>query len=147
MNWVMHTLDSLFTQAGIKAGTSIPVAAAILLFGENLVLLFVLTLFICADFITGVARAIHNGSFSSEGLKRGALKLVIYILLIMLSNQFARVSDWLKWFDDAIYCYMVLTEYESIAENVAAFGIDWPSIRQLRNIIINLRSSENNRGS
>ncbi len=142
LQWSAHVLDSLFSQAGIKAGTSLALSWFFLLFGDNFILLFVLMTFLVVDFITGAAKAVHLETFNTAGLRRGAVKIALYLVLLILGHLATFVSEWLLWFDDAVYCYIALTEYESISENLTVFGIKWPSIRQLRNLLAKVKGEK-----
>lgn len=140
--WSAEVLDSLFSYAGAKTGVSLTTALLSLLIGDNFALLFAIVLLVVMDFVTGVAKALYMENFKSEGLRKGAVKLVVYLLLMVIAHQFSNVSNWLLWFEEAVYCYLAITEYESIAENLRVFGIEWPSIARLYELVQTTKKSQ-----
>lgn len=136
-----HVLDSLKTDGWYKLFPTGVAGSLTWLVGDNIPIIVALAIFFVIDFTTGAHRAILTGEFGSRGLRQGAMKLLVYSTLIVLGHQATQVSSVLSWFDDAIFSYLVITEYESITENLQYFGVELPSLRKLRGFLTNKQIS------
>ena len=138
-----HTVvDSLLTQGGLKGLLSLGIGGVFsFLLGSNLVLLVAVSILVGLDLLTGIVAALEQDRFSSNGMRKGVGKLIAYFILMILAHQIAEhVSPQLLfWFDDAMYAYLALTEYTSIAENLSVFGFKLPTIKNLWNTFKKLK--------
>ena len=91
-------------------------------FGDGTVLIpvFLLVIF---DGILGVIKAIKNKEVSSRGFIRGALKFLVYLILMGMSGILDREFPG-QYATTTMKSFLMITEAISIMENVAALG--WP---------------------
>lgn len=143
-NKLNHTVvDSLLTNGGLKGLLSLGIGGVFsFLLGSNLVLLLAVSVLVGLDLFTGIVAALEQDRFSSTGMRKGVSKLIAYFILMILAHQIAgHISpDILFWFDDAMYTYLALTEYTSIAENLSVFGFKLPTIKNLWSMFKKLKS-------
>jgi len=91
------------------------------LFGEMRPAVSAIVVLFCLDFITGFAYAIMKHDVSSERLLRGAVKLLIYGNLLIISHQLTFSGTLLSvsiLVTSIIEGYILLTESISITENL-----------------------------
>lgn len=80
--------------------------------------IYVLIGMIAFDSVTGIMKAIKNGTFSSAKLPRILVIMVIYVSLLSLGWNLAKVNDLFTWVPGALYFGFVTTLTISIIENL-----------------------------
>lgn len=80
--------------------------------------IYVLVGMIAFDSITGIMKAIKRGTFSSSRLPRILVIMVIYVSLLSLGWNLAKVHDLFTWVPGALYFGFVTTLTISIIENL-----------------------------
>jgi len=85
--------------------------------------IFVLIGMIGFDSLTGILKAIKFGTFSSAKLPRILVIMVIYISLLCLGWNLAKVDDMFDWLPGTLYFGFISTLTISIIENLHALGI------------------------
>lgn len=111
--------DSLVSLWQPKFFMSIIVALLSCLVGDlhNPILHALLILIIC-DWTTGIYLAILRCAVSSKIMVSGAIKLLIYFILIIVAHQLPHVTSSSNYIADMIYTYLALSEAISILENL-----------------------------
>ena len=122
----------------IKAFISGVIAAFGAYFGVMLVPLSVLFMAMVADYITGVVSAWFSGTLNSKVGKRGAVKKVCYMFLVVAAG----IIDWIVWrgmsqigvyysvkyyFGMLVTIWLILNELLSILENCTIIGLPIPA--------------------
>lgn len=94
---------------------------------EGFIALFVLVIF---DQVSGVLCAIRKKEFSSHRFRHGAIKLVVYVVLISAFHfaTEALATDDMRSLDKVIIAWLIVTEVLSIVENFqCSTGLRIPS--------------------
>jgi toxin secretion/phage lysis holin len=98
-----------------------------LLFGDWTPLLTAVVVLVGLDTLIGFARAWKEHSLSSEKMRAGAVKLVVYFGLLVVGHQVSVAIGGLGWVRDALATYLALTEALSILEHGEALGVPVPA--------------------
>lgn len=85
--------------------------------------IFVLMGMIAFDSVTGILKAFKFGTFSSAKLPRILVIMVIYISLLSLGWNLAKVDEMFSWLPGVLYFGFISTLTISIVENLHALGI------------------------
>lgn len=117
---------NIITQVGdnsiLKLLTAYSMCIYAYVFGDGSVLIPVFFLVIL-DGVTGVMVAMKNKSLSSRGFIRGALKFLVYLILIATTGILDREFPG-QYATTTMKSFLMVTEAISIMENVGALG--WP---------------------
>jgi toxin secretion/phage lysis holin len=135
-------LDSLSTLGWTKicmyAGLGIVLEC---LFGPPTALLFALFVLFFMDTVIGISAAIYNHKFSSDGMRRGALKFLIYTSSIIIAHQFSLIPL-LYWIEDALIAFLAMTELNSIGENIRKHDYYFPTFQDLKDVVIKAKKDK-----
>lgn len=112
----------------LKSSVSAFVTGICVFIGADAMLIWLLILAMCADFLLGVSDAVHRHHFRCRALERGSLKLVYYCAYLgvvalvnaSLSRAFGMELPLLNLFT----AYLTLTEAVSITAHMQSLG--WP---------------------
>ena len=118
MEAIWCVLTKLFSSLKIKIIWAAILVGLEILIGPINAVLQALAIVVVLDLITGVWAAIRKCEFSSEGLRKLVPKLITYLVLIILAHQAQRVSPIFFILREAVNVFILITEYESVAENI-----------------------------
>lgn len=128
---IERILDSVFSDAWIKAVLSFLAVVFHWMFGGQTTPVLALFGLVVIDGITGIMKAYSNKTLSSRGFRRGAAKFVLYVLMLKACLLFDSVMPLkIPFFDMEISAFAWMsawlagTELISILENVGELG--WP---------------------
>lgn len=89
-------------------------------------ILIVTLIFILIDIITGIIKALHNGTFNSNKMREGLYHKISYLIIIFISGVMEVASfdpNFKVNFDvpliNAVCLYIMVTDFMSILENLA----------------------------
>ena len=85
--------------------------------------IYVLMGMVAFDSVTGIMKALRNGTFSSAKLPRILVIMVTYISLLSLGWNLAKVNDMFTWVPGCLYFGFVTTLCISIIENLHELNI------------------------
>lgn len=85
--------------------------------------IYVLMGFIAFDSLTGILKAFKQNNFSSAKLPRILVIMVLYISLLSLGWNLAKVDDLFSWLPGTLYFGFISTLVISIIENLHALNI------------------------
>lgn len=121
----------------IKAVLSSAAAAFSIYFNKLLLPVAMLVVAMIADYISGIAAAWFEGTLNSKTGKKGAVKKVCYMLLVVASG----IMDWIIisglseagitlslnfYFGTLVAIWLILNEILSILENCTRIGLPIP---------------------
>ncbi|MCP1226568.1 holin family protein [Sebaldella sp. S0638] len=101
------------------------------LFGAFDILIQGAFMFIVLDFITGLAKAWHNGEVSSAKSWKGLLKKTMFLSMILIGHWLDKVSlipDSSMSFRTLVLVFVITNEAISILENISEMGVPIPGI-------------------
>ena len=108
---------------------------------KTLALLLALLIFITADYITGVAKAIYKKQLSSEIGFKGSVKKVMIFVVIAVAVSVQRVINNAIPLREIVIVFFICNEALSILENAAEFTSIPP---QLKSVLLQLRDKNAN---
>ncbi len=85
--------------------------------------IYVLLGMILFDSMTGILKAFKNNTFSSAKLPRILVIMVLYVSLLSLGWNLAKVDDLFSWLPGTLYFGFISTLVISIIENLHALNI------------------------
>lgn len=85
--------------------------------------IFVLIGMIAFDSVTGIMKAFKNGTFSSAKLPRILVIMLVYVSLLSLGWNLAKVDDLFNWVPGTLYFGFITTLVISIIENLHQLNI------------------------
>lgn len=98
---------------------------------EHKTVLIVTMIFILIDILTGVLKAFHNGSFTSNKMREGLYHKASYMIIIIVSAviEIASKDPEMKFtFDvpliNTTCIYIIFTDFMSILENLSQINPD-----------------------
>lgn len=131
-----ETVASLLSYGTCKSMISFIVAAFGVLVGvENYAILISLGILVVIDFLTGMMASLRKGeAVTSIRAMKTVTKIVVFLLLFAAANHTGKVVPGMYEFvTTGVISFLALTEFISIAENVARMGYAIP--RRLLNQI------------
>ena len=118
----MNKLDLTLITTGI-------LAVFTYLFGAFDILIQGAFMFIVLDFMTGLAKAWHNGEVSSNKSRKGLLKKTMFLSMILIGHWLDKISlipDNSMSFRTLVLVFIVANEGISILENISEMGVPIP---------------------
>ena len=122
----------------IKPALGFPIAVIAFLVGGFDIMLAGLLAIILIDFITGILKAIHNKSLSSEIMFRGGIKKIGILLVVAAANIIDNALGFSVALRGVTMGYYIANEGLSILENWAHLGLPLPE--KVVNILKQLQS-------
>jgi len=126
-DWIAHYCDSLLEYFRFKVCGSIA-SVFFYTFGSLNDPVYVLLIFTLIDTILGFVKAVKERQLSSDKLRKGVVKFIIYFIFIVLANCLDKVfgSPFGTSLRSFSISYLIITEGISILENLQAFGLNIP---------------------
>ena len=118
----MNKLDLTLITTGI-------LAVFTYLFGAFDILIQGAFMFIVLDFMTGLAKAWHNGEVSSNKSRKGLLKKTMFLSMILIGHWLDKISlipDNSMSFRTLVLVFIIANEGISILENISEMGVPIP---------------------
>ena len=126
MERVQSFIDGLFTLAGAKAVAALLLTALVAVVGADWLAYQILFILVVIDFVTGFLCGVKMRCVSSRKASRTAIKLLVYILLVISAHQLTRYAGYLIWLEEFLVIYLAITEMLSIIENAHKLGVPVP---------------------
>lgn len=82
-------------------------------------LVVLIALLVCIDLLTGIWKALQEGTFTANGLRQTAGKVAVYAVLLVSVGALSNAFEMLAWAITITYGYVAVTEVTSIVENIA----------------------------
>lgn len=101
---------------------------------ELLISLIVITVL---DYVTGIAKAIHNKNLSSEVGMKGIIKKVLLLIIVAVAFVIENLIGNMFPLREFVIVFFICNEAISILENVAQTGVKIPE--KLKEILLQLR--------
>lgn len=130
-------MEKIMNWVSIIAGTTGGIFAY--LFGGFDELLIALTIFVVADYITGVIKAIFKKQLSSEIGFKGILKKLLIFIVIIAAMVLQGLVDNAIPIRDITVCFYLANEGISLLENIAEF---LPVPEKLKEILMQIRDKK-----
>jgi toxin secretion/phage lysis holin len=124
---IKGVIEGLFAGAHWKLIGALAAGVFHFVFGAELTPLGVLGGLMLLDLVTGIWVAGAAGEISSKGCRRGALKFVVYLILMSAAALADKVIPVRVAFS-SMTAYLALTELISIMENVSKLGGPVPPV-------------------
>ena len=119
----MNKLDLTLITTGI-------LAVFTYLFGAFDILIQGAFMFIVLDFMTGLAKAWHNGEVSSNKSRKGLLKKTMFLSMILIGHWLDKASlipdNTGMSFRTLVLVFIIANEGISILENISEMGVPIP---------------------
>ena len=99
------------------------------LFGAFDILIQGVLIFIILDFLTGLAKAWHNGELSSNKGRKGLLKKTMFLTMVLIGHWLDKaslISDNGMSFRTLVLVFIIANEGISILENISEMGVPIP---------------------
>lgn len=122
-----YTINDLFLASPfvkvIAAGVS--AILGLIVTGHESILTLIFIVY-TIDFITGVAKALKHRVFCSTKFFKGAVKLLVYGVFILIGAGLDIILKTGMMFTNFFFAYMFITDAISILENLEEFGFNVP---------------------
>ena len=107
-------------------------------------ILFVITLLLVLDTISGIIKAVYLEEFTAKDLREGVFyKAITYTVTLLCANAVAIPSVLLAWLPQAVFLWIAVTEFASISENVNVFSpVKIPTLTQLMDLLKGFKKSK-----
>jgi len=143
IDYLKETWASIFSYGICKMALSFIFTAFGLLVGvENYDILLCLGILILLDFLTGVMSSVRQGqSITSVRAVKTVTKSIVFLVFFAAANQTGLIIPGMyEFITTGIASFLALTEFISVAENVAKMGYSIP--RKLLNQISQTKSEQ-----
>lgn len=121
----------------LKAGVIAFGSAIAFWMGGLDLLLMVLTVMMALDFLTGLAKGIHNQTLSSEVCAKGIIRKVVMLIIVALAFLIEEVTGGTFPLREIVIMFFIANEGISILENAAAMGLPIPA--KIKDTLIQLK--------
>lgn len=123
-----NVITNILDNGLIKGTFTVLIACNEWFFDPNHQMVTAVYVAVMLDTVTGVLKAYKNRNISSSGFFRFALKLLVYLILLLTGATLDKVSPLTGFVSglSTVAIYLVITESFSTMENVASLGFEVP---------------------